>query len=161
MSILSTLGDIVSGSLFKEVKDVVMAYYPPEASPKERADMELALMRLEMDKTVAANTAINDAENSLNKRIADLEGTASDLKAIPFFGTLVLFARGMQRPIWGYVVMWGDYMWFSGQWVLEDQQHSALWVINLLVLGFLFGERAVQNLAPLITEMIKAKKGNA
>lgn len=32
-------------------------------------------------------------------------------------------------------------------------------VIATAMVGFLFGERAVQNLTPFITDMIKAKKG--
>jgi hypothetical protein len=32
-------------------------------------------------------------------------------------------------------------------------------VINLLVLGFLFGERAIQNVAPLISDLMSRKRG--
>jgi len=46
-----------------------------------------------------------------------------------------------------------------GRWQLSEQQESALWVINFLVLGFLFGERAVQNVAPLITDLLEKRKG--
>ena len=50
-------------------------------------------------------------------------------------------------------------MWFMGRWQLNPQQESALWVINFLVLGFLFGERAVQNVAPLIAEIMAKRAG--
>jgi len=32
-------------------------------------------------------------------------------------------------------------------------------LINLLVLGFLFGERAVKNLLPLVTSFLSARQG--
>ena len=157
MSILDKLTEIVGGSLFREVKETVMAYWPPDASPEQRAQMEIKLAEISAAKTLAANQAIAEAERGLTDRIATLEGTASDLRAVPVVGALVLFLRGLQRPMWGYAVMWGDFMWMSGQWTLGPEQHSAMWVINLLVLGFLFGERAVQNVAPLVTEMMQAK----
>jgi hypothetical protein len=49
-------------------------------------------------------------------------------------------------------------MWFMGRWQLSEAQESALWVINFLVLGFLFGERAVQNVAPLIAEIMDKRR---
>jgi len=54
--------------------------------------------------------------------------------------------------------MYMDVMWFSGKWSgLTDQQESALWVINTLVLGFLFGERAVKNVMPFMTQFMKQR----
>lgn len=157
MNLLSKLTDIVGGSLFKEVKDTVMAYWPPDASPEQRAQMEIKLAEIAAAKTLAANNAIAEAERGLTDRIATLEGTASDLRAVPIVGPLVLFLRGLQRPVWGYATLYADGMWFMGKWVLNQQQESAMWVINMLVLGFLFGERAVQNLTPFITEMMQAR----
>ena len=157
MSIFDKLTEIVGGSLFREVKETVMAYWPPEASPEQRAQMEIKLAEISAAKTLAANMAIAEAERGLTDRIATLEGTASDLRAIPVVGALVLFLRGLQRPVWGYATLYGDAMWFMGKWTLSEQQESAMWVINALVLGFLFGERAVQNLTPFITEMMQAR----
>lgn len=157
MSIFDKLTEIVGGSLFREVKETVMAYWPPDASPEQRAQMEIKLAEISAAKTLAANQAIAEAERGLTDRIATLEGTASDLRAIPVVGALVLFLRGLQRPVWGYATLYGDAMWFMGKWTLSEQQESAMWVINALVLGFLFGERAVQNLTPFITEMMQAR----
>ena len=62
--------------------------------------------------------------------------------------------------VWGFAVLYADMMWFSGKWgVMTAQQESALWVINLLVLGFIFGERAVANLAPVISDMMSRRGG--
>ena len=159
MNLFSKLTEIVGGSLFKEVKETVMAYWPPEASPEQRAKMEIQMAEIAAAKTIALNQAIMEAEKGLTERIATLEGTASDLRAIPYVGPLVLFLRGLQRPLWGYATIYGNGMWFTGLWVLSERQESAMLAINFLVLGFLFGERAVQNIAPLILQMRQARAG--
>jgi len=88
------------------------------------------------------------------------EGTASDLKSIPVLGAVMLFLRGSQRPVWGFATILLDYQVFSASWKLDDPIISnAFWVVNFLVLGFLFGERAVTNIMPFITNMIQAKNG--
>jgi hypothetical protein len=93
-------------------------------------------------------------DKEFNKRISDLEGTASDLKSIPIIGPILLFLRGAQRPFWGFATIYLDYQVFSKGWNLDpgSQAGSAFYVINLLVLGFLFGERAIQNVLPYMTQ---------
>jgi hypothetical protein len=139
--------------------DVVKTYFPPEMSPEKRAEMQLALGRLELERERATNDAIRDSEQAINERIRAYEGTASDLSSLPLLGPLMLFLRGAQRPIIGYATIWLDYQVFSGAWELAPgQQESAFWVINLLVLGFLFGERAVKNVAPLLTNLMQVRR---
>ena len=159
MSILKKLTNFVGGSLFKEIKEGVMAYFPPDMSPQQRAEAELNVERFLMEKQAQANKVLQDSATQLDRRIAEQEGTAKDLKAIPVLGPLVLFARGAQRPVWGFATLWIDAKWFfeSGL-VFSEQQQTALIVINLLVLGFLFGERAVQNLTPMIVQVFGKKK---
>jgi hypothetical protein len=66
--------------------------------------------------------------------------------------------RGAQRPIIGYGTMYVDYMVFSGMWKLPDGPVTNAWFLsNALVLAFLFGERAIRNVAPLITDLLAAK----
>lgn len=156
---LSKLTDIVGGSLFKEAKEIVMAYWPPEVPPEKKLELQAKLNEIELVKARQIDQAIADAEQRLTERIAMTEGSAQDLRAIPIIGPVVLFLRGLQRPIWGYATLYGDAMWFMGKWPMTGQQESALWVINFLVLGFLFGERAVQNVAPLIAELMAKKRG--
>lgn len=158
MSILAKLGEFVGGGLFKEVKSLVQDYFPPDMSPQQRAELEIKLQDIAAQKEIQANRLMLEAEQALTQRITQLEGSAQDLRAIPIVGPLVIFLRGLQRPLWGYAVLYIDVMWFSGKWHLAEQQESAMWIINLLVLGFLFGERAVQNVAPLISELISKGK---
>jgi len=105
------------------------------------------------------------AAEQTTKRAATLEGTAEDLKALPLIGRIIIFFRGCQRPVWGFAVLWMDWAWFTDWKALSEMQEVALVVINGLVLGFLFGERAVKNLMPLILRMLGPvvidKKGKA
>lgn len=149
------------GGIAGAILDTVKAYLPPDMSPEKKAEMALAVQAQAFQHEKDVMAAANDAEKEVNDRIALYEGTASDLKSLPIVGPVMLFARGAQRPIWGFACLYMDYQVFSGAWKLEagTQVAGAFYVINFLVLGFLFGERAVKNVAPFITQMISAKAG--
>ncbi|WP_230413519.1 hypothetical protein [Zooshikella ganghwensis] len=66
----------------------------------------------------------------------------------------MLFLRGAQRPVWGFATLYLDLCWFA-TWQLTVQQETALTLINVLVLGFLFGERAIKNVMPLIMQVTR------
>ncbi|WAX23119.1 hypothetical protein pA_gene0078 [Vibrio phage 13VT501A] len=153
---LDKIANFFTGGLADTVMDGIKAYFPPDMSDEQKAAVNLEIQKIELQKTIELNKAVADAEKAINERIATHEGTAKDLQALPVVGRLIIFARGCQRPLWGFGVMWADVMWFSGQWSdLSQQQESALWLINLLVLGFLFGERAIKNVAPLVSQVMK------
>lgn len=153
MSLLKGVTDFLGGSMFKEIKEGFMAYLPPSLTPLQKADIERGLQEVLHKKQVEANKALSEASNKLDRRIAEQEGTASDLKSIPVFGTLVLFLRGLQRPVWGFATLVMDFKWFFEVHTFTEQQQTAMIVINVLVLGFLFGERTIQNLSPLIIKV--------
>jgi len=46
-----------------------------------------------------------------------------------------------------------DHQWFFGNFKFDEQQQTAMIVINSLILGFLFGERAIKNLEPLLLKV--------
>ena len=100
---------------------------------------------------------------SFNKRIADMEGTASDLKSIPVLGAAMLFLRGSIRPVWCALTLYWTSMWFSSMWdIPDDSQKSMAFFLNLiLTLTFVFGERAIKNCLPLVREFLNAKAGRA
>jgi hypothetical protein len=159
MGFLDKLASVATGGLAGAVLDVVKTYFPPDLSAEKKAEMQVAIERLAMERERNTNDAIRDSEQAINERIRAYEGTASDLASLPILGPIMLFLRGAQRPIIGYATMYLDYQVFSGTWELTPgQQESAFWVINLLVLGFLFGERAVKNVAPMITGMVQARR---
>lgn len=159
MAFLEKIADIATGGLAKEVFGMVKAYFPPDMPPEKQAEVQLGLEQIAMQREKNVNDGVRDAEQAINERIKVYEGTASDLAAIPILGAVMLFLRGAQRPIIGYATIWLDYQVFSGVWKLEaGPQESSFWIINFLVLGFLFGERALKNVAPLISEIMAARK---
>jgi len=148
------------GTIAKEAFGLVKAYFPPSMSESDKQDVMLKLEALQIEKQKVIGDAANDAEKNLNQRIAEHEGTASDLKSIPIVGTLMIFLRGLQRPVWGFATLYMDFMVFSGAWVLSDDQiRTAFFTVNFLVLGFLFGERAMKNVLPLVAAFLRAKNG--
>ncbi len=160
MGLFSTIIDKFGGGILKEGFDVVKAYFPPSMTDKEKAEAQMAWEQYAHAKELDIARLANDTEREFNQRIKDLEGTAGDLKGIPIIGTIVIFIRGAQRPAWGLFVLYADYMTFSGAWNLsaDAQLRSMLFAVNILVLGFLFGERAVKNVTPFISEFLSVKK---
>ena len=162
--------EAVAGKVAQIAQAVTGQPTPDTALKAIQADPALALrfqeavlaQKVELER-IAAQRAKDEAQADLEgakattDRAAALEGTAADLKAMPILGPLMLFARGAQRPLIGYGTMYLDYQWMSGAWTLGDMQARVAFLVNLLVLAFLFGERAVKNLAPLITDLLAAK----
>lgn len=52
MSLLEKLGDFVGGGLFKEAKELIKDYWPPELSPEKRAELEMRLTEAEHEKEI-------------------------------------------------------------------------------------------------------------
>lgn len=157
-SFLTKAVDFLSGGIGSKIVDTVKDYFPPSMSDKEKSELSIRISEAANKQANEAAKLANEASAEFNQRIESMEGTASDLKAIPFVGPVVIFLRGCQRPIWGYGTLYIDFMVFSGKWqTLTEMQESALWVINLLVLGFLFGERAVKNIMPLVSQYFGKK----
>lgn len=153
-SILSVLSGGLSDSIVGAVKD----YFPPSMSDKEKLELEIKLKEITHKQEIELLQMLNENEKEFNKRTIDLEGTASDLKAIPVVGAVIIFLRGAFRPLFSYFVFYLDYKVFSHQWVLTEQQDSLFWAINILVLGFFFGERAMKNILPIIFQYFNKKK---
>ena len=148
------------GGLAKEAFGLVKSYFPPSMSEQEKQNVMLQLEALELQKLTIVEKAADEAERNLNQRIAEHEGTAADLKSIPVIGTFMIFLRGLQRPIWGFGTLYMDYKVFGGFWEIADETiMSAFLVMNFLVLGFLFGERAIKNVLPVVTAFLSAKNG--
>ncbi len=166
-AVVQQLGNIamkVTGAATPDAASAAVAADPAIALQFKTAvlaqQVQLAQIAAQKEKDDA--DAANEATKALTDRIATLEGTAADLKGIPILGPVMLFFRGAQRPVIGYAMMYLDYMVFSGLWkVAEGAMTNLFWLMNALVLAFLFGERAVTNIAPLLTNMIQAKYGNA
>lgn len=159
-NLLTKAADFFSGGLGSAIVDTVKDYFPPSMSDLEKAELSMRINDAANKQANAAAKIANEAQAEFNDRIKEMEGTAKDLKAIPFIGSIIIFLRGCQRPVWGYATLYIDFMVFSGKWTtLTETQESAVWVVNLLVLGFLFGERAIKNIMPLAERLVKVKLG--
>ena len=140
------------GGLGSTIVETVKDYFPPDMSEADRLKAERAIKAAADKQEKEMMIMAMQADKDLTDRIAKLEGTAQDLKQLPVVGRFIIFARGCQRPIWGFAALVMDFLWFT-EWSLTDKQETALIVINVLVLGFLFGERTIKNLEPLIMKI--------
>jgi len=52
MSLLDKITDFVGGGLFKEAKELIKDYWPPDLSPEKRAELEFKLNELESEKEI-------------------------------------------------------------------------------------------------------------
>jgi len=59
------------------------------------------------------------------------------------------------------MVAYLDYEYFISGMNWSERQETLLLSINLLVLVFFFGERAMKNVMPLIAKVFVAQKGEA
>lgn len=155
--------DILGGSLVGTVVDTVKEYFPPDMSEAEKAKAELAMTKAVTERERMAEDNFNKGMQLFNDRVKALEGTAADLKTIPILGPLIIFLRGAQRPTWGFAVLYFDWVWFTTETASKftPQQELALVIINALVLTFLFGERALKNLMPMILKFWESRIGVA
>lgn len=152
----------LTGGLSERIIGIVENVAGVGLPPETRAQLSLQIERETSQRAQAAFQAASEAERNLTERIRELEGSAKDLLQAGGLGRVVLFVRGAQRPAWGVGLIYCDFMVFSQRWPLvpDSATESAFWVINLLVLGFLFGERTVQNVMPMMTTFRQAKNGN-
>ncbi len=148
---------LFTSKVIPQVGDLLYKFIPTK---EKRDEAQRELTSLMHNNEMQLQKFSLEAEQTFNQRIKDMEGTAQDLKQSGWMGRIVLFLRGAQRPIWGYAVIYMDFMVFSARWTIPEenpQLQSAFWIINFLVLGFLFGERAVKNVGPLVAQMFQKK----
>ncbi len=138
----------------REISTQVLAILPPTVTEVEKKEVSLKVEQIIERRICDLKVAQVDIECEVNQKIEKLAQTTKDLEKVPFFGKVGLFMRGMQRPIWGFSLLYIDLKVLSGGWLLPagSQTESAFWLLNLLILGFLFGERAVRNVMPMIRQ---------
>jgi len=161
MKILKAIGSFLSGDFVKNSLDFVNTRWPPDMSEQQKAQMEVVIKdMLHKQQIELAEVAAKD-EQLFNERTIALEGTAKDLAAIPYLGAPIIFLRGAFRPLFAYMVAYLDYEYFISGMNWSERQETLLLSINLLVLVFFFGERAMKNVMPLIAKVFVAQKGEA
>lgn len=151
MSFLAKLGDVLGGGLGQELVGLVRDHWPASMSDKDKAEMELLVQQFGHQKELELRELGLREEQMFNERTRELEGTAADLGHFGVLGRIVVFSRGMFRPVFAYYVAYLDWIWFATPTDFSEQQNTAMIAINIVVLVFFFGERAMRNLSPLIT----------
>ena len=163
MSVFGKVIDFLGGGIAETIINTATKYFPPSLSDADKKKIEQAIRQSARDHEIKLLEIAHNEQQEFNDRIKEMEGTSGDLIKAGPLGKVIIFLRGAQRPIWGYFVLIMDFMVFSGKWDLCSAQGetavgvdmvSAFWIINLLVLGFLFGERAVRNVLPLIEKKL-------
>ncbi len=151
-----------TGGLAGEIIDTIAGELGPDLTPEMQAKLKLQIENNLLAREKMALEAANDAERNLTERVASLEGTASDLKSIPVLGPLMLFIRGVIRPAFTILTGFIDFQIFSGAWTpvygSDDgtvDLTNILFLLNLVVLGFWFGERAIKNAMPVVAQFMK------
>lgn len=158
MKILKAIGSLLSGDFVKNALDFVNKRWPPDMSEQQKAQMQVVITNMLHNQQMQIAEAARQDEQLFNDRTIALEGTAKDLSAIPYLGAPIIFLRGAFRPLFAYMVAYLDYEYFISGMNWTDRQETLLLSINLLVLVFFFGERAMKNVMPLIEKVFLAKK---
>ena len=155
MGMLDFLKGGVGGELAKGAMDIAKGFFPAKLSEEDEKRLAMQFQSLTNNHIKEMQIVANEEQAEFNKRTTEMEGTAKDLKAIPILGPIIIFLRGAQRPVWGFSTLVMDFMWLSNSWDFSDneQKGTMMIVVNVLVLGFLFGERAVKNLMPLLLKV--------
>lgn len=60
MGLGTKIADFMGGSIFKEVKELALAYLPPSVSPEKRAEFELRMNELQIQKQAEAARVMYD-----------------------------------------------------------------------------------------------------
>lgn len=142
----------------EEITSEFAALIPEDAvNEEEKKRIADGVENIVAKKVSDLKAAKTDVQHGVENTIERLAQTTRDLEKIPYFGKAGLFLRGMQRTIWGFSLLYIDLKVLSGSWQVKEGSitESTFWLINLLILGFLFGERAAKNIMPMINRRIE------
>ena len=155
MSFLTGIWGAVTGKVPDVLGRAVDRVLPERLTEKEREEIRLAVMQATHEYEVNMLKLANEAELAFNDRLRDLEGTASDLKAVPVIGPLMLVVRGSVRPVVSLFVAWWDWRLLSGAWEWRPEFLEWLLAMNTIVFVFYFGERASRNVIPHVVRKLQ------
>jgi hypothetical protein len=174
-ALLGGLKGLLSGDgLISKGLEFVNKRWPPNMSEADKAAAEVTVKEMLHDQAMELRAALRDDEKLFNERTIALEGTAKDLQSIPYIGAVIIFLRGAFRPLFSYFTAYMDFIYFTSatERVMDsaglvvrvvplwtEQQETLLLAMNLLVLAFFFGERAMKNVLPLIVQVFANRAG--
>lgn len=133
MGLLDKITDFVGGGLFKEAKELIKDYWPPDLSPEKRAELEFKLNELESEKEIKLaeltqaqlQTEADDKKNARSEHKLSLMPAMLSLLLTCFIAGIVFLLFYVEMPegskevlfmLLGIVVKeWGGAMqyWFG------------------------------------------------
>lgn len=144
---ITAISDLIKTGLNKFVRDKV-----DEAT--------MAEIKTDFDKHVI--TEAGKENSSFREFVLAYSGTMKDYKDIPVVGYMVILFRGLIRPAITVMAAYWTHLYITGAVGLEwtPDKVNLLKSIDLLVLFFWFGERAVKNsgLVGYLVDKVKAVK---
>ncbi len=132
---VSAVFDLVNTGLDKFVRD--------KMSEKDQAELKQNMEMFIAKEARSESSAFRDF-------VVQYEGAAKDVPR------LIVILRAMIRPAFTILVGWFDFLFFTGQtstWAPEAI--AMLKAINIIVLAFWFGERALKNSG--LVDILKSK----
>lgn len=159
MNLLAKVGNMLSGGLLEKAGSKLLdRVLPDKLTDEEKLQYDMEVAKENNKTQVALMQLAAEADKAFNDRLNKHEGTAKELRALPIVGPVLITLRGVQRPVWGFATLFFDYKFFITGVTLSETGESLLMLINALVLGFLFGERAIKNVMPVINEYFGKKR---
>lgn len=133
MGLLDKITDFVGGGLFKEAKELIKDYWPPDLSPEKRAELEMRLTEAEHEKEIKLaeltqaqlQTEADDKKNARSEHKLSLMPAMLSLLLTCFIAGIVFLLFYVEMPegskevlfmLLGIVVKeWGGAMqyWFG------------------------------------------------
>ena len=157
MKFLKAIGSFLGDGFISNAMEFVNERWPPDMSEQQKKQMELVVSEMLHKQKMELREAAMQDEAAFNERTIAMEGTAKDLQAVPYVGAVIIFMRGAFRPLFAYMTGYLDFVYLTQGMSWTERQETLLLAINLLVLVFFFGERAMKNIMPLITNAFVAK----
>lgn len=134
--------------------DLVKTFLNKFVSDK-MSEGEKAALAMQAEMFVAQQSLAEDS--AFRSFVQEYEGAAKDISNIPLVGPILTLLRSAIRPVFTLLVGYLDWIYFTGpgsNWT--DDQGALLKAINIIVLMFWFGERAVKNSG--IVELLLKRK---
>lgn len=148
MSLSERIGNTLSNGVLENLAERVFALLPKNLTIAEREEIELEIAEATCTYYGKLLTLSAKQDAEYNRRLKGMEGTAKDLLQFGLLGRIVWALRNLQRFSWVVFLFFLNMMIFSGGWQIPETEAasaylnltSAFWMINVLILGFLFGE---------------------
>ncbi len=104
--LIEKIGDFIGGGLFKEAKELIKEYWPPDLSPEKRAEFEQRLQELEHEKEIKLaemaqaelQTVADDKKNARMEHKLSIMPAMLSILLTAFIAAIVYLLFYVQMP---------------------------------------------------------------